>query len=133
MGANLISWSAKKQSTVSCSSTESEYHQLAHTAAEISWLRHLMKDLRIFLPTPIIWCDNISSISLASNPVMHARTKHLEVDYHYVWEKVVRKELGIRYICSDDQVADVFTKGLSTPRFEKLKAKLMVRQRPIIL
>ena len=133
LGANLISWSAKKQSTVSRSSTESEYRQLAHMATEISWLRHLMKDLRIFLPTPIIWCDNISSISLASNPVMHARTKHLEVDYHYVWEKVVRKELDIRYICSDDQVADVFTKGLSTPRFEKLKAKLMVRQRPIIL
>uniref|UniRef100_A0A2N9H4G9 Reverse transcriptase Ty1/copia-type domain-containing protein n=1 Tax=Fagus sylvatica TaxID=28930 RepID=A0A2N9H4G9_FAGSY len=133
LGANLISWNAKKQSIVSRSSIESEYRQLAHTAVEISWLRHLMKDLRVFLPTPIIWCDNFSSISLASNPVMHARTKHLEVDYHYVREKVVHKELDICYICSDDQVVDVFTKELSTPRFEKPKAKLMVRQRPIIL
>ncbi len=67
------------------------------------------------------------------NPVMHARTKHLEDDYHYVREKVVRKELDIRYICSNDHAADVFTKGLSTPRFEKLKAKLMVLQWPTIL
>ncbi|BBN67442.1 transposable element gene [Prunus dulcis] len=89
-GSNLISWSSKKQKTVSRSSTEAEYRQLAYTAAELSWLRSLFRDLCVFLPTPTLWCDNVSSIALASNPVFHSRTKHLEVDYHYVREKVIR-------------------------------------------
>lgn len=134
LGPNLISWSSKKQNTVSRSSTESEYRQLAHTAAEISWLRQLLRDLHICLVRPpLIWCDNISSISLASNPIFHARTKHLEVDYHYVREKVVNKELDVQYITTRDQVADIFTKGLSTSQFETLKYKLMVRSRTLSL
>lgn len=93
LGYNPISWSAKWQSTVSRFNTEFECRQLALTTvalttAEVSWLRFLFKDLRIFLcDAPLIWCDNISSISLASNPVFHAQTKHLQVDYHYVREK----------------------------------------------
>lgn len=76
LGYNPISWSAKKQPTVSRSSTESEYLQLAQTAVEISWLWMLFKDLRIYLSTaPLIWCNNINSIALTSNPVFHARTK----------------------------------------------------------
>ncbi|KAL5706233.1 hypothetical protein ACHQM5_024431 [Ranunculus cassubicifolius] len=90
-------------------------------------------DLRVFLSTPVIWCDNISSISLASNPIYHARTKHLEVDYHYVRDKVVRKELAVQYICTEDQIADVFTKGLSSVRFKNLTHKLMVHPCPISL
>lgn len=132
-GYNPVSWSSKKQRTVSRSSTEAEYRQLAYTAAEISWFRSLFKDLGVSLTTPTIWCDNISSICLASNPVFHARTKHLEVDYHYVRDKVVRKELDVRYICTTDQVADVFTKGLSSSHFKLLTNKLMVRSRPISL
>uniref|UniRef100_A0A2N9EQM2 Uncharacterized protein n=1 Tax=Fagus sylvatica TaxID=28930 RepID=A0A2N9EQM2_FAGSY len=133
LGHNPISWSAKKQRTVSRSSTEAEYRQLAYTAAELSWIRSLFKDLGVCLSTPRIWCDNISSISLASNPVFHARTKHLEVDYHYVRDKVVRKELEVCYISTTDQVADIFTKGLSKSRFLLLTNKLMVRSRPISL
>jgi histone deacetylase 1/2 len=133
LGHNPISWSAKKQRTVSRSSTEAEYRQLAYTAAELSWIRSLFKDLGIRLSTPRIWCDNISSISLASNPVFHARTKHLEVDYHYVRDKVVRKELEVCYLSTTDQVADIFTKGLSKSRFLLLTNKLMVRSRPISL
>lgn len=99
---NLISWSSKKQRTVSQSSTKAEYRQLAYTGAKISWLWLLFQDLQVFLTPPRIWCDNISSISLASNPVFHARTKHLEVDHHYIRENVVRKELEVNYICSHD-------------------------------
>lgn len=111
LGSNPISWSAKKQRTVSRSSTEAEYRQLAYTAAELSWLRSLFKDLEVSLSAPVLWCDNVSSLALASNPVFHARTKHLEVDYHYVREKVIRGELQVRYISTKDQVADIFTKG----------------------
>ena len=89
--------------------------QLAYTTAKISWLWSLFKYLDVSLSTPLIWCDNISSISLASNPVFHACTKHLEVDYHYACDKVVPKELDISYICTTDQVVDVSPKGFVLP------------------
>ena len=133
LGSNLISWSSKKQKTVSRSSAEAEYRQLAYTAAELSWLRSLFKDLHLYLVRPQIWCDNISSIALASNPVFHARTKHLEVDYHYVREQVVRGQLLVNYLCSQDQLADLFTKGLSSSRFKFLVSKLPVVPQPVSL
>ncbi|KAM1824444.1 hypothetical protein ACFX13_024030 [Malus domestica] len=131
LGSNLVSWSSKKQKTVSRSSAEAEYRQLAYTAEELSWFRSLFKDLHLIPPQ--IWCDNISSIALASNPVFHARTKHLEVDYHYVREKVVRGQLLVNYICSQDQIADLFTKGLSSSRFKFLVSNLPVVPHPVSL
>ena len=89
----------------------------------------MFKDLCIYLSTvSLIWCDNISS-----NPVFHARTKHLEVDYRYVHEKVVHKELDVRYINTVDQIADIFTKGLTSIHFQILRFKPMIRPRPIRL
>lgn len=106
IGNNPIAWCAKKQATVARSSTESEYRCLAHTAAEFSWLRMLFKDLQIPLfHVPTIWCENISAISLASNPVFHARTKQIEVDYHFIREKVLHKDLQVRHISTVDQVS----------------------------
>ena len=97
LGYNPITWNAKKQDTVSRSSTKSEYHALASTAAELCWLRQVFKDLGIFLPTaPNLWCDNVSALAIAFNPVFHARTKHLEVDYHFVHEKVLRRDLQVK-------------------------------------
>ena len=133
IGPNLISWSSKKQKGVSRSSTEAECRQLAYTAATLSWFRSLFKDLHIPLSCPRMWCDNISAISLASNPVFHAWTRHVEVDYHYVREKVVRGELDVRYISTLDQLADCLTKGLSTSRFRYLISKLPVRSCPVSL
>ncbi|KAM1198584.1 hypothetical protein ACFX2I_009959 [Malus domestica] len=133
LGSNLVSWSSKKQKTVSRSSSEAEYRQLAYTAAELSWLRSFFRDLQLHLVCPTIWCDNISSIALASNPVFHSRTKHLEVDYHYVREKVVRGQLLVNYICSQDQTADLFTKGLSAMHFKLLVSKLPVVSPPVSL
>lgn len=133
-GQNPVSWCAKKQHTVARSSTESEYRSLAHTAAELSWLQILFKDIGFFLSTrPLIWCDNISAISLASNPVFHARTKHIEVDYHFVRERVLRKDLDIRFVSTQEQVADIFTKGLHPRRFQFLRSKLWVADRPLSL
>ncbi|XP_004295686.1 PREDICTED: uncharacterized mitochondrial protein AtMg00810-like [Fragaria vesca subsp. vesca] len=98
LGPNLISWSYKTHRTVSRSCAEAEYRQLAFTAAEISWLRSMFCDLSLFLQCPRIWCDYLSAIAIASNPVFHARTKHVEVDYHYFREKVVNKELEVRFV-----------------------------------
>lgn len=95
LGPNLVSWSTKKQATVARSSTEAEYKALANAASELLWLLQLVKDLHVpdLSAIPILWCDNMSAISLATNPVFHARTKHVEVDFHFVREKIGQKQL----------------------------------------
>ncbi|XP_028075976.1 uncharacterized protein LOC114278168 [Camellia sinensis] len=117
LGPNLISWSAKKQPTVSRSSTKAEYRALTQTAIELSWLGMLLSNLSIFVSAPTFWCENMYVISLSTNLVFHARSKHIEVDYHYVRETVAGKKLHIHHISSVDQLADLFTKPLSSPRF----------------
>ena len=81
----------------------------------------------------MIWCDNILTLSLSSNPLFHARTKHIEIDYHFVREKVINKDLAVSFVPSEDQLADIFTKSLSSNRFLTLKTKLMVISPPISL
>ena len=121
-----ITWSAKKQSTISRSSTEAKYRVLASIAVELYWVRMLLRDLGIFLSTPsLMWCDNVNALAIASNPVFHAHAKHIEVDYHFVCEKVLRKNLMVKFISSNDQLANIFTKGLPSSRFHWLMSKLM--------
>lgn len=132
LGPNVISWSAKKQATVARSSTEAEYKALANATAELIWLVQVIKDLQLssVIGPPTLWCDNVSAISLSSNPVCHARTKHVEVDFHFVREKVLHKHLFIQYVPSAYQIADIFTKPLTISRFLFLKSKLMLSQVP---
>ena len=79
-GGNLIAWSARKQATVSCSITESEYKAVANATAELIWVEALLNELVIRQTSPsVLWCDNIGATFLSSNPVFHARTKHIEV------------------------------------------------------
>lgn len=117
LGSNLVSWTAKKQPTVTRSSTKAEYRSMAQAAAEVSWLQMLLHDMRLTSSVPMLWCDNLSALSLASNPIFHGRTKHIEIDYHFVREKVAAKHLLIRHVPSSDQIADVFTKALPVSRF----------------
>ena len=109
------------QATVSRSSIEAKYRALASTAAELCWIRMLLQDLGVFLPLPpLLWCDNVSALVIASNPVFHARTKHIEVDYHVLCERVLKRDLLVKFISSYDQLVDIFTKGLPSPRFHWL-------------
>jgi histone deacetylase 1/2 len=126
-GANLVSWHAKKQPTVSRSSTEAEYKALANATAEIIWVQSLLKELGIpQQKAPILWCDNIAATYLSANPVFHARTKHIEVDYHFVRERVARKQLDVRIISSHDQVADGFTKPQPVRQLAEFRRNLNV-------
>ena len=125
--SNPITWSTKKQPTVSRSSTESTYRALAIATAELCWIRTLLKDLGIYLSQPpLLWCDNVFVLAIASNLVFHARTKHIEVDFHFVRERVLRKDLEVKFVSTIDQLADIFTKSLPTQRFIDLRRNLMV-------
>lgn len=89
LGSNFISWPSKKQSVISQSSAETEYRSVTHAAAEITWLHSLLQDLHIFISlSSIIFCDNVSNIYLAHNPIQHAHTEHIEIDIHFIREKV---------------------------------------------
>lgn len=124
-GNKLISWSAKKQPTIARSSKEAEYKSLAHTTAESTWVCKVFCDIGFPLSKiPTLWCDNLSTISLASNPVCYARTKHVEIDYHYLRELVLANLIKVRYVCSQDQLADIHTKSLSKHWFIFLQSKL---------
>jgi histone deacetylase 1/2 len=99
LGSNLVSWSARKQATVSRSSTEAEYKAVANATAEIMWIQILLKEIGIQAPRAgKLWCDNLGAKYLSSNPVFHARTKHIEVDYHFVRERVMRNLLQIDFV-----------------------------------
>ena len=100
----------------------------------MNWLQSLLNELGfIKLPPPTLWCDNLSATYLTTMPVFHSRSKHLEIDYHFVRDKVSQKALLVRYISSEDQIADLLTKLLSKGRYHKLCTKLNVVSTPVQL
>ncbi|OMO89257.1 hypothetical protein CCACVL1_07965 [Corchorus capsularis] len=131
LGGNCISWSAKKQPTVARSSTEAEYRALASAAAEMTWLSFVLRDIGVYLKKPpVLFSDNISALHMTINPVFHARTKHIEIDYHFVREKVSAGSLVTQFVSSSNQVADVFTKALPRHALLLLRVKLGLCQIP---
>lgn len=127
MGPNLISWNSKKQQTVARSSTEAEYRAIGLATVELTLIQALLRDIGFHSAhTPILWCDNIGATYLSVNPIFHARTKHLEVDFHFVRDKVQKKELQVKFICSKDQLGDILTKSLSKARHQALTFQLTI-------
>jgi len=125
LGCNLVSWCAKKQPTVSRSSTEAEYKALANATAEVMWIQKLLDELGVQHPRAArLWCDNIGAKYLSANPVFHARTKHIEIDFHFVRERVAQKLLEIHFINSADQLADGFIKPLVAAKVEEFRNNL---------
>ncbi|GKE41345.1 uncharacterized mitochondrial protein-like protein [Tanacetum coccineum] len=98
------------------STGEVEYKALADTVAKLTWLKALLNKLEIrSSSTPILWCDNLGATYFSTNLIIHGRTKHVEIDYHFVREKVAQRDLRVQHISTHDQIVDIFTKPLPTP------------------
>jgi histone deacetylase 1/2 len=131
LGSTPISWKFGKQLTVARSSIEVKYKALADGTTEILWIRSLLAELRISTSSmTMLWCDNLGATFLSANPVFHARTKHVEVDYHFVRDRVAKREIQVRFISSKDQLADVLTKPLPPVSFAYFRSKLRVESPP---
>jgi hypothetical protein len=128
LGSAAVASSSKKQPTVALSSTEADYRGAVVATCEAIWLKRLLKELHEEVSDPtVIYCDNLSSIQLAKNPIFHAQTKHIEVHYHYVREHVLSSEVELQYVRTDRQIADIFTKPLGLDKLRQFSGALGLR------
>ena len=123
LGSAAITWSSRKQPTIALSSIEAKYRGVVVIACEVAWLQMLLHDLDIQVQRPVvIYCDNLSRIQLARNLVFHARTKHIEVHYHFIKDRVLDGDIDLTYVRTDEQVADIFMKALGTEKLRQFQA-----------
>ncbi|XP_051135002.1 uncharacterized mitochondrial protein AtMg00810-like [Andrographis paniculata] len=133
IGSNLVSWSAKKQPTVSRSSCESEYRAMASAASKMVWVSNLLRDLHS-LPKfpPMLLSDNKSALFLYQNFVSHKRAKHIDIDCHFIRELIESGKLKTQFVPFYLQLADVFTKSLARAQLEYFRSKLRVLTNPTL-
>nr|GEV61637.1 ribonuclease H-like domain-containing protein [Tanacetum cinerariifolium] len=130
-GDNLLSWSSKRQQTISRSSVEAEYRDVANVVAKTAWLRNLLRELHSPLSAvTLVYCDNVSATYMSANPVQHQQTKHIEIDIHFVRDLVTAGQVRGLHVPSRYQYADIFTKGLPSALFEDFRSSLSVRLSP---
>ena len=132
VGSAAISWSSKRQPTVALSSCEAEYIGQTQATKEAVWLRGLLDQLNPSAKCTqavIIYCDNQGAIALAKNPQFHARTKHIDIQHHYVREQVTAGTVALEYVPTDQQVADGLTKALPRDKFEKFRELIGLEHR----
>ncbi|GJX46219.1 putative RNA-directed DNA polymerase, partial [Tanacetum coccineum] len=110
-----------KQTVVARSSAEAEYRAMASVTCEVMWLVNLFRDLKIDVTKPIaIFCDNKAALQIASNPVFHDKTKHFEIDLHFIRDKIIEGVIKPLKIESANQLAGIFTKGLTAEQHSYL-------------
>lgn len=127
LGSGAISWSAKKQPIVTLSTTEAEFVAATACACQAIWLRRLLEELKFKqIEATKIFCDNDSAIQLSKNPVLHGRSKHIDVKFYFLRDLSNNGTIDLIYCRSEDQVADIFTKALKTESFMKLRRLLGV-------
>jgi hypothetical protein len=121
-----VSWSSKKQTSVALSTAEAEYVAADQCCAQLLWMRQTLRDFGYNLSNVPLLCDNESAIHLADNPVEHNRTKHIDIQHHFLRDHQQRGDIDIYHISTENQLADIFTKPLYEKRFYKLRSDLNV-------
>ncbi|GJY48144.1 retrovirus-related pol polyprotein from transposon TNT 1-94 [Tanacetum coccineum] len=128
LGDSSVSWKTKKQHIVSCSSAEAEYRSMALTTGELKLSKGILKSLGVDHPQPmLLYCDSQAALHISRNPVFHERTKHIDVDCHYIRDETASGNLDARHVSTKEQVADFFTKALGKIQFDYLLHKLGVQ------
>ncbi|GJU44199.1 ribonuclease H-like domain-containing protein [Tanacetum coccineum] len=134
LGNNLLSWSFKRQPTLSRSSVEAKCRGVANAVGETCWLRNLLRELYTPLSSAtLVYCDNVSAVYLSSNSAQHQRTKHIEIDIHFVRDLVAACHVRVLHVLSRYQYANIFTKRLHYALFEELRIRLSVRCPPSLI
>ena len=127
IGECLISWSSRKQSSISLSTTEAEYIAVVEYCTQILWMIQTLEDIKIECNQSIpIYCDNTSVINISKNPFMHAKTKHIPIKYHFLKEKISDKKVRLEYVGSKEQITYIFTKPLPKEAFEHIRKMMGV-------
>ncbi|GKD18327.1 hypothetical protein Tco_1207485 [Tanacetum coccineum] len=120
----LVCWSAKKQQSIAMSSAKAEYVAGARCCANISWIKSQLTDYDIIYEKVPIFCDNTSAIAISNNPVLHSRTKHIDIRYHFIKDYILKGDIELYFIPTQYQLADTFTKPLDDPMFNRLIVEL---------
>ncbi|GJV95024.1 retrovirus-related pol polyprotein from transposon TNT 1-94 [Tanacetum coccineum] len=124
LGGKLVCWSAKKQSSVAMSSAEAEYVAAAGCCAQVLWIKSQLADYDVLYDKVPIFCDNTSAIAISNNPVLHSRTKHIDIRYHFIRDHILKGDIELHFVPTELQLADIFTKPLAEPSFTRLVAEL---------
>jgi len=127
LGSGAVSWSSKKQDTVALSSSEAEYMAATSSACQATWLRKILANFgQNQIGATDIHCDNKSAIAMSRNPAFHSRTKHIDIRYHFIQDLIMKGEIQLKYIGTNQQVADTMTKSLPPGKYEHFRLKLGV-------
>lgn len=117
LGDRLISWFSKKQTSIATSTAEAEYLAAGSCCSQLLWIQQQLKDYGVITSESPIFCDNTSAIAITYNPVLHSRTKHIDIRHHFIRDHVMKKDIKVEYVPTDQQTADIFTKPLSQAKF----------------
>ncbi|GJV32387.1 retrovirus-related pol polyprotein from transposon TNT 1-94, partial [Tanacetum coccineum] len=124
LGDKLVSWSSKKQTSTSISSTEAEYIAMSGCCAQILWMRSQLSDYGFAYNHIPLYCDNKSAIALCCNNVQHSRSKHIDIRHYFIREQVEKGVVELYFMRTEYQLADIFTKALPRERFEFILPRL---------
>ncbi|KAJ9542160.1 hypothetical protein OSB04_028666 [Centaurea solstitialis] len=124
LGGKLVSWTSKKQNSVSTSTAEGDYVSAGSCCTQVLWMRNQLLDYGFQLSKIPIFCDNTSAIAIASNPVLHSKTKHIEIRYHFIRDHVMNGDVELHFIPTEYHLANLFTKHLDEKRFNQLISEL---------
>ncbi|GKF04813.1 hypothetical protein Tco_0035481 [Tanacetum coccineum] len=127
LGSGAVTWSSKKQETLALSSSEAEYTAVTSAARQALWLRKLLVDFDCEQKGATkIFCDNRSAIGMAKNPAFHARTKHIDVQHHFIRHQVANNRIELKFCGTSEQTADIFTKSLLLAKHQYFMSQLGV-------